>query len=160
MPRFSHAQEQCPPSWQGGEEEHPWKRKVRGRMRYLPLLIDLDNIYCELLYLIALFLIHHVQMCTSMRNRFLNPIYDCPNTTGSKGTKFWSAWTRDLRWSLKLLYTPLATNFSTWKIGPRGPKFGISYTNINKTIYKVLTLLFYEGGRSNTPPHPKKNLKG
>ena len=28
----------------------------------------------------------------------------------------------------------------------------VSFTNINKTIYKVLTLLFYGGGSSNTPP--------
>ena len=49
--------------------------------------------------------------------------------------KIWSAWTRDLGWSLKLLYTPptttttthppTTTNFSTWRRGPRGPKFGM-----------------------------------
>ena len=28
----------------------------------------------------------------------------------------------------------------------------VSFTNINKTINKVLTLLFYGGGNSNPPP--------
>ena len=38
----------------------------------------------------------------------------------------------------------------------------VSITDINKTINKVLTLLFY-GGRGEVeyhPPPPKKNLKG
>ena len=35
----------------------------------------------------------------------------------------------------------------------------VSYTKINKTIYKVLTLLFYGGGEVKyPPPTSKKNL--